>query len=82
MDRVQDSGTLHSSETLRRKFLLAVLVSTSVFPSLSSYGKTKSKNPFDERRLLEQNKRVQRENNAPEDFPNFVREGINCITSL
>ncbi|KAI9077900.1 hypothetical protein K1719_040161 [Acacia pycnantha] len=73
---VQGSGILHSNETLRRNFILTVLVSTSVFPSLPSYGKTKSKNPFDDRRLLEQNKRVQKENNAPEDFPNFVREGF------
>ncbi|KAK2966584.1 hypothetical protein RJ640_010005 [Escallonia rubra] len=37
---------------------------------------TKSKNPYDEKRLLEQNKRVQRVNNAPEDFPSFVQEGF------
>ncbi|KAF7825127.1 peptidyl-prolyl cis-trans isomerase FKBP20-2, chloroplastic isoform X1 [Senna tora] len=70
------SGILHSKEALRRKFILSLLVSTGVFPTLSSYGKTKSKNPYDEKRLLEQNKRIQRENNAPDEFPNFVREGF------
>ncbi|XP_028754104.1 peptidyl-prolyl cis-trans isomerase FKBP20-2, chloroplastic isoform X2 [Neltuma alba] len=80
---VQGSGILNANETLRRRFLLAVFVTTSFFPSLSSYGKTKSKNPFDEKRLLEQNKRVQKENNAPDDFPNFVREGfeVKVVTS-
>ncbi|EOA15599.1 hypothetical protein CARUB_v10005619mg [Capsella rubella] len=47
-----------------------------LFPVLSSSAKTKSKSPYDERRLLEQNKRIQRENNAPDEFPNFVREGF------
>lgn len=47
-----------------------------LFPALSSSAKTKSKSPYDERRLLEQNKRIQKENNAPDEFPNFVREGL------
>lgn len=47
-----------------------------MFPTLSSSGKTKSKSPYDEKRLLEQNRRVQKENNAPEDFPSFIREGL------
>lgn len=34
-----------------------------------------SKSPFDEKRLLEQNRRMQKVNNAPQDFPNFIREG-------
>ncbi|XP_071691181.1 peptidyl-prolyl cis-trans isomerase FKBP20-2, chloroplastic isoform X1 [Rutidosis leptorrhynchoides] len=63
-------------ESLKRRRLLVFLVSTSLFPTLSSSGKTKIKNPYDEKRLLEQNKRVQRENNAPDDFPSFVREGF------
>lgn len=76
MYRVEDSCcTLHSERALRRKFIISVLVLNGVFPTLSSYGKTKSKNPYDEKRLLQQNKRVQKENNAPDDFPNFVREG-------
>lgn len=33
------------------------------------------KSPFDEKRLLDQNRRMQKVNNAPEDFPNFIREG-------
>ncbi|KAG5009589.1 hypothetical protein JHK87_018104 [Glycine soja] len=75
--RVQDSCMLqHSEKALRRTLFLSVLVSAGVFPTLSSYGKTKSKNPYDEKRLLQQNRRIQKENNAPEDFPNFVREGF------
>lgn len=35
------------------------------------------KSPFDEQRLLEQNKRMQKLNSAPSDFPGFVREGYN-----
>lgn len=58
--------------------MLFILVSSGTFPTLLSYGKTKSKNPYDERRLLEQNKRIQQENNAPEEFPNFIREGLLC----
>ncbi|KAL2659404.1 hypothetical protein AAZX31_03G099300 [Glycine max] len=74
---VQDSCMLqHSEKALRRTLFLSVLVSAGVFPTLSSYGKTKSKNPYDEKRLLQQNRRIQKENNAPEDFPNFVREGF------
>ncbi|KAL5161487.1 Peptidyl-prolyl cis-trans isomerase FKBP20-2, chloroplastic [Glycine soja] len=73
----QDSCMLqHSEKALRRTLFLSVLVSAGVFPTLSSYGKTKSKNPYDEKRLLQQNRRIQKENNAPEDFPNFVREGF------
>ncbi|KHN44560.1 Peptidyl-prolyl cis-trans isomerase FKBP20-2, chloroplastic [Glycine soja] len=74
---VQDRCMLqHSEKALRRTLFLSVLVSAGVFPTLSSYGKTKSKNPYDEKRLLQQNRRIQKENNAPEDFPNFVREGF------
>ncbi|KAK3002358.1 hypothetical protein RJ639_021261 [Escallonia herrerae] len=61
-------------EKLKRRQLFLLLCSSGLFPTLPSSGKTKSKNPYDEKRLLEQNKRVQRENNAPEDFPSFVRE--------
>ncbi|TKY68938.1 Peptidyl-prolyl cis-trans isomerase FKBP20-2 [Spatholobus suberectus] len=66
----------HSEKALRRTLFLSVLVSAGVFPTLSSYGKTKSRNPYDENRLLQQNRRIQKENNAPEDFPNFIREGF------
>lgn len=61
--------------TLQRR-LLIILATSGLFPVFPSYGKTKSKNPYDENRLLQQNKRVQKENNAPSDFPNFVREGF------
>ncbi|KAK2998566.1 hypothetical protein RJ639_024163 [Escallonia herrerae] len=61
---------------LKQRQLFLLLCSSGLFPTLPSSGKTKSKNPYNEKRLLEQNKRIQRENNAPEDFPSFVREGF------
>lgn len=76
MAREQNKNILHFETNLRRRVLFFLLVTTGISPALPSSGKTKSKNPFDEKRLLEQNKRIQKENNAPEDFPNFVREGL------
>ncbi|GMJ01200.1 hypothetical protein like AT3G60370 [Hibiscus trionum] len=81
---LKDNGAgVHRKENSRRRFLLFILVSSGLSPTLSSSGKTKSKNPYDEKRLLEQNKRRQKENNAPEDFPNFIREGfeVKVVTS-
>ncbi|THF99456.1 hypothetical protein TEA_018267 [Camellia sinensis var. sinensis] len=79
---LKNADVLHYNKNLRRTFLF-LLASLGFFPTLPSSGKTKNKNPYDEKRLLEQNKRVQRENNAPEDFPNFVREGfqVNVVTT-
>ncbi|RVW84506.1 Peptidyl-prolyl cis-trans isomerase FKBP20-2, chloroplastic [Vitis vinifera] len=76
MGREQKGCVLPYEENLRRRLLIFFLVSSGCFPTLSSSAKTKSKNPYDEKRLLQQNKRIQKENNAPEDFPNFVREGF------
>ncbi|CAI9101271.1 OLC1v1038554C1 [Oldenlandia corymbosa var. corymbosa] len=77
---LEDCGEGRSSifpyEEMTRRVLLNIAVASAISPALPSYAKTKSKNPFDERRLLEQNRRRQRENNAPENFPNFVREGF------
>jgi len=75
MDRVQDNSILHPEKVLRRKLALSVLVSTCVFPTLSSHAKTKNMNPYNEKRVLQQNKNIQKQNNAPDDFPNFIREG-------
>ncbi|KAE8666977.1 Peptidyl-prolyl cis-trans isomerase FKBP20-2 [Hibiscus syriacus] len=79
---LNDNG-VHRKENSNRRFLLFVLVSSGLSPTLASSGKTKSNNPYDEKRLLEQNRRRQKENNAPEDFPNFVREGfeVKVVTS-
>lgn len=72
----EPNGFVAQSEcSMGRRLIMSLLVLPS-FPASSSYGKTKGKNPYDERRLLEQNKRMQKENNAPEDFPNFIREGL------
>lgn len=75
MARVQDEALYE--ESYRRRLFLIILVTSGISSTaLPSSGKTKSKNPYDERRLLEQNKRIQRENSAPEEFPNFIREGL------
>ncbi|XP_019463646.1 PREDICTED: peptidyl-prolyl cis-trans isomerase FKBP20-2, chloroplastic isoform X1 [Lupinus angustifolius] len=75
-DQKSKDKIVENSCLLRRKLILSVLVSSAVFPTLSSYAKSKSKNPYDENRLLQQNRRIQKENNVPDDFPNFVREGF------
>ncbi|XP_024627995.1 peptidyl-prolyl cis-trans isomerase FKBP20-2, chloroplastic isoform X2 [Medicago truncatula] len=33
-------------------------------------------NPYNEKRVLQQNRNIQKQNNAPDDFPNFIREGF------
>ncbi|XP_019159222.1 PREDICTED: peptidyl-prolyl cis-trans isomerase FKBP20-2, chloroplastic [Ipomoea nil] len=76
VNREQNKTVLHSEENLRRRFLLFFLLTSGISPAFPCFGKTKSKNPYDERRLLQQNKRIQRENNVPDDFPNFIREGF------
>ncbi|KAF3335516.1 peptidyl-prolyl cis-trans isomerase FKBP20-2 [Carex littledalei] len=47
-----------------------------MFAPFAAYGKSKNKAIYDERRLLEQNRKMQQANNAPEDFPSFIREGF------
>ncbi|MCE3050124.1 hypothetical protein HAX54_046505 [Datura stramonium] len=74
--REQKVNILHYEDNMKRRSLLFFLITSGISPALPAFGKTKSKNPYDERRLLEQNKRIQRENNAPEDFPSFIREGF------
>lgn len=62
---------------IRRRAALAVLLATPALPvSFSAHGKTKGMNPYDERRLLQQNKKIQEANRAPDDFPSFIREGF------
>ncbi|KAK2965559.1 hypothetical protein RJ640_022673, partial [Escallonia rubra] len=72
--REQNGYVSPYDKKLRRKQLFLLLCSLGLFPTLPSSGKPKSKNLYDEKRLLEQNKRVQRENNFPEDFPSIVQE--------
>ncbi|TVU39080.1 hypothetical protein EJB05_12483 [Eragrostis curvula] len=60
----------------RRAALTFLLASPALSVAFSANGKTKSMNPYDERRLLEQNKKIQAANRAPDDFPNFIREGF------
>lgn len=58
----------------RRVILLLPFVSSGLSVASSASGKVKS--PYNENRVLEQNKKIQQANNAPEDFPNFIREGF------
>lgn len=74
--REQKVNVLHYEDNMKRRSLLFFLITSGISPAFPAFGKTKSKNPYDERRLLEQNKRIQRENNAPEEFPSFIREGF------
>lgn len=74
----EQTKSLHFDEKMGRRLLLTFLVGLGVYPALPSYGKTKKQSPYDEKRLLEQNKRIQRENSVPDEFPNFVREGLCC----
>ncbi|KAK2974749.1 hypothetical protein RJ640_010009 [Escallonia rubra] len=80
--REQNGYVSPYDEKLRWKQLFLLLCSSGLFPTLPSSGKPKSKNLYDEKRLLEQNNRVQRENNAPEDFPSFVREELSLEYGL
>ncbi|XP_047338540.1 peptidyl-prolyl cis-trans isomerase FKBP20-2, chloroplastic isoform X2 [Impatiens glandulifera] len=82
--RIRDSKEESDDNKFGRRLLFLIVTTTSTFVhTLPSYGKSKVKNPYDERRLLEQNKRIQRENNAPDNFPSFVREGfeVKVVTS-
>jgi hypothetical protein len=66
---------------IRRRAALALLLATPALSvSLSAHGKTKGMNPYDERRLLQQNKKIQEANRAPDDFPSFIREGEKPIS--
>lgn len=74
----------YSEESRGRRCLLSIfLVSLGSFWAFSASGMAKSRSPYDERRLLEQNKRIQEANKAPMDFPNFIREGfqVKVVTS-
>ncbi|WVZ65963.1 hypothetical protein U9M48_015243 [Paspalum notatum var. saurae] len=67
----------------RRLAFSLLLASPALSVAFSAYGKSKNINPYDERRLLQQNKKIQEANRAPEDFPNFIREGfqVKVVTS-
>ncbi|XP_075510919.1 peptidyl-prolyl cis-trans isomerase FKBP20-2, chloroplastic-like [Primulina tabacum] len=79
----QTKSSFKFEENTKRRLLLVLLVGSGIFPALPSCGKTKKQNPYDERRLLEQNRRIQKENGVPDEFPNFVREGftVRVVTS-
>ncbi|KAJ0970649.1 hypothetical protein J5N97_018608 [Dioscorea zingiberensis] len=62
----------------RRGFLIFMLplVSSGLLVSFSASGKVKGLNSYNEKRILEQNRKMQAANNVPEDFPSFIREGF------
>ncbi|XP_062187197.1 uncharacterized protein LOC133890711 [Phragmites australis] len=78
---VESKGVIEGR--IRRRALAWLLASPALSVAFSAYGKTKSMNPYDERRLLQQNKKIQEANRAPDDFPNFIREGfeVKVVTS-
>ncbi|EYU31905.1 hypothetical protein ABFS82_02G142800 [Erythranthe guttata] len=82
-NNMQKAKGEQEAKDMGRRLVLTFLVGLGFSPALPSYGKTKKQSPYDEKRLLEQNKRVQRENNVPDEFPNFVREGftVKVVTS-
>ncbi|XP_020083696.1 peptidyl-prolyl cis-trans isomerase FKBP20-2, chloroplastic isoform X2 [Ananas comosus] len=67
----------------RRAILVLSVISSGLSVASSSSGKEKSRSPYNERRLLEQNRKIQEANHAPGDFPNFIREGfqVEVVTS-
>ncbi|KAM3366218.1 hypothetical protein ACQJBY_015601 [Aegilops geniculata] len=60
----------------KRAALALLLATPTLSLPFSAHAKTKTINPYDERRLLQQNKKIQEANRAPDDFPNFIREGF------
>ncbi|PKA59445.1 Peptidyl-prolyl cis-trans isomerase FKBP20-2, chloroplastic [Apostasia shenzhenica] len=60
----------------RRVIILLPSVPLGHLLTYDANAKDKNKNLFDEKRLLEQNKKIQEANNVPKDFPNFIRKGL------
>ncbi|OQU89965.1 hypothetical protein SORBI_3002G306201 [Sorghum bicolor] len=71
----EDKDVVH--RRIRRRSAFSLLLASPVLSvAFSAYGKSKTMNPYDEKRLLQQNKKIQEANRAPDDFPNFIREGF------
>ncbi|XP_042395214.1 peptidyl-prolyl cis-trans isomerase FKBP20-2, chloroplastic-like isoform X2 [Zingiber officinale] len=72
-----------SAVPVRTSILASEQEQSSMLALSSASGKVKGSNPYNEKRLLEQNKKIQTANNAPDDFPNFVREAfqVKVVTS-
>ncbi|KAG0477574.1 hypothetical protein HPP92_012293 [Vanilla planifolia] len=60
----------------RRVLLIFPFVSTGLFFTYSAHGRDKVTTLINENLLLEQNKKIQMANHAPDDFPNFIRKGF------
>ncbi|CAL9781984.1 unnamed protein product [Musa acuminata subsp. burmannicoides] len=78
-----DRGCSAENRGRRDLFLISLASSSSLVALSAASGKVKGSNPYNERRLLEQNRKIQEANSAPEDFPNFIREGfqVKVVTS-
>ncbi|WOL15963.1 peptidyl-prolyl cis-trans isomerase FKBP20-2, chloroplastic [Canna indica] len=68
--------SLAQSRGRRALFLISLSSSSLLLAVSAAHGKVKGSNPYNEKRLLEQNKKMQEANNAPDDFPKFIREGF------
>ena len=76
-------GDRNDELKIGRRAVLALLLATPTLSlPFSAHAKTKTINPYDERRLLQQNKKIQEANRAPDDFPNFIREGDHVPLSM
>ncbi|KAI4971682.1 hypothetical protein ZWY2020_002596 [Hordeum vulgare] len=70
-------GDTNGEFKIGKRAALALFFATPTLSlAFSAHSKTKTINPYDERRLLQQNKKIQEANRAPDDFPNFIREGF------
>ncbi|MCO5583103.1 hypothetical protein L7F22_037011 [Adiantum nelumboides] len=82
-NELQSSSAVHKEDIgmLRRVFLTTAFYVLPVLqlPALAVTEKKNmgKKSAFNDVRILEQNKRMQTLNGAPDDFPSFVREGYN-----
>lgn len=78
--RGEDEGNVHVESSKecrsRRAILIVPLISSGLSVALTASAKVKTASPYNEKRLLEQNRKIQEANNAPEEFPSFVREGF------
>lgn len=70
-------GDTNGEFKIGKRAALALFFATpTLLLAFSAHSKTKTINPYEERRLLQQNKKIQEANRAPDDFPNFIREGF------
>ncbi|KAJ6837022.1 peptidyl-prolyl cis-trans isomerase FKBP20-2, chloroplastic [Iris pallida] len=79
----EEKGGSSKEHRSRRGIVIAPLISLGLSVAWTASAKVKTASPYNEKRLLEQNRKIQEANNAPEEFPNFIREGfeVKVVTS-